>query len=86
METGARLACTLQVMLAEEQVVAVLEATHTRRLRHTLLHLEGRNLAHIRDRQPAVRIASPTFHVKHPQQSVLILRPSARMRSKPGRT
>ena len=69
-----------------EQAVEVLEETRTRRLRHTLLHPEGHNPAHIRGRKPPARIASPTSHVKHPQRSAPILRPSARMLSKPGRT
>jgi hypothetical protein len=86
METGARLACTLQAMLAAEQAVAALEATRIRRLRHILLHPEEHNPVHIKDHKPAARIVSAASHVKHRQQSVLIPRLSVKMLSKPGRT
>jgi hypothetical protein len=86
METGARLACTLQVMLAAEQAVAVPEAIHTKRLRHIPLHPEGHNPAHTKDHKPAARTVSATSHVKRRQRNVLIPRLSVKMLSKPGRT
>lgn len=86
MEIDARLVCTLQVMLAEEQAVAALEATRIKRLQHTLLRPEGHSPVLIRDRKEPAQIASPTSHVKHPQRSALIRLPSAKMLSKPGRT
>jgi hypothetical protein len=85
METGAKLACTRQVMLAAEQAAA-LEATRIRRLRHIPLHPEEHNLVHIKDHKPAARIVSAASHVKHRQRSVLIPRLSVKMPSKPGRT
>jgi hypothetical protein len=83
MEIDVKLGCIPQVVAAA--AVAAHEAIHIKQLRHTLHHPEGHSLVHIKDRRQLERIVSQTSHVRHPQRSALILRPSAKMHSRHGR-
>lgn len=84
MQTDARLAYTPWAAVVG-QVAAVLEAIHTRQLRHTLHHPEGHSQAHIKGHRPLEQIASPTSHVQHPQRNGQILQEIVKMHSRHGR-
>jgi hypothetical protein len=83
MEIDAKLGCIPQVVAVA--AVAALEAIHTKLLRHTLHHLEGHSLVHIKDRRQLERIVSQTSHVQHLLRNALILRLSVKMRSRHGK-
>lgn len=85
MRTAAKLDCTLQAVVLEEQEEEELAATRTRQLRHTLRRPEERSPVHTSGLKALEQIDSRISHAQHPRRNVPTPRLSARMHSRHGR-